>query len=167
MTQEFLSAFDELVKMEGAASDDPDDPGGRTIYGIASNRNLEAFARVWDAQDRLAEARAYYWHQWWQKHNMGRLPALLGPRLFQAAVNMGYTQAVRILQRALRAACGEALADDGVIGPLTQAALDNCDPMLVLVAFRSEQAAYYRALIAQKPALAKYERGWLNRAYTA
>jgi lysozyme family protein len=167
MTPEFLAAFEDLIKHEGGVSDDRDDPGGKTIYGIASNRNPEAFARVWDAQDRLAEARNYYWFQWWQKHGMSKLPAMLGKRVFQCAVNMGYPAAVKVLQRALRNVSGEPLKDDGVIGPHTQAALDNSNPFEVLIAFRAEQAGHYRELIARNPKLAKYAAGWENRAYSA
>ena len=85
-------------------------------------------------------------------------------KVFDLAVNVGHRQAVKLLQRALRA-CGATVADDGVLGPLTRQAVQVAQPDLLVAALRSEAAGFYRALAQKKPENEKFLKGWLNRCY--
>jgi lysozyme family protein len=90
-------------------------------------------------------------------------------KVFDLAVNVGPRQAHRLLQRALRA-CGRDVAEDGVIGPETLGAIAGVagageSPFAIVASLRSEAAGFYRTLIARRPLLAVFERGWLRRAY--
>jgi lysozyme family protein len=58
-----------------------------------------------------------------------------------------------------------ALADDGVLGPASRAAIRDALQLPLLAALRSEAAGFYRGLVAAKPAFKRFEAGWLNRAY--
>ena len=52
------------------------------------------------------------------------------------------------------------------MGKHTMEAIDSSQPLRLLAAMRSEQAGYYRSIIAEKPNMKEFETGWLNRAYS-
>ena len=182
MGTHFDAAVDVVLKHEGGFVDDPDDPGGATNYGISLRWALgevdEGDAldlldfdgdgdvdpddiRRMRRQDAIAIYREFFWRDVYDRLGDRRLAI----RVFDTAVNMGHKQAHRILQRALRAATGRDIDDDGLIGPQTLGALPLATVDAILAAFRAEQAGFYRSLAAQRPRLEKFLRGWLNRAY--
>lgn len=166
MTSRFKDAVNELIaRHEGGYVDDPADSGGETKYGISKaahpGEDIAAMTR-----ERAVEI---YWRDYWKPHEIDRMPGRVGEKFFHTVVNMRPALAVTILQRALRAATGEPLADDGVMGPKTRGALNGVTARGVtealLVAFRSEQASFYRTLAREDPSQEKFLKGWLNRAY--
>ena len=76
---------------------------------------------------------------------------------------MGAKQAGKIIQRALNN-CGNNLVVDGAVGKNTFNAINCTNPELLMSEIRLEHAQFYLRLIEQKPALAKYKKGWLRRA---
>jgi lysozyme family protein len=85
-------------------------------------------------------------------------------KFFDLAVHTGIPQAVKLIQRALRAA-GTQITEDGIIGPITLSAINEADPTDLLAALKSEAAGYYRLIANANPSLQKFIDGWLNRAY--
>ncbi|MEC7571953.1 MAG: glycosyl hydrolase 108 family protein [Pseudomonadota bacterium] len=181
------AALEMVLEHEGGFVIDPDDPGGATNFGI-SIRFLRAEIRAGralladfdidgdgdldpaDMEGLSREGAAQlYRSAFWDRYALGDLPPILAPKVFDLAVNMGPRQAFKLLQRALRAAGAEGVVDDGVIGPLTRAAISEicatASAVALIAALRSEAAGFYRALIAAKPRFEKYRRGWLARAY--
>ena len=88
----------------------------------------------------------------------------LATKVFDLAVNMGSNWAHRLVQRALKST-GQDIAEDGVLGPMTLAAINKADLSDLLAALKSEAAGYYRTLAATQPRRAKFLKGWLKRAY--
>ena len=84
----------------------------------------------------------------------------MATKVFDLAVNMGPNTAHCCLQRAVRAATGQALKEDGILGAATLQIVNATSAEVLLAAYRSEVAGYYRLL--NKP---RYEEGWLRRAY--
>lgn len=174
------AALRTVFEHEGGFVDDPADPGGATNYGIslrslrqwhaagATDGDLDRDGDV-DPEDirRMTPATAarIYRDQWWRRHRYNRLPAGVAEKVFDLAVNMGARQAHKLLQRAVRAADGPALADDGVIGPRTLDGVGQVAADALLVALRAEAAGFYRTLVASDPSRGTFLRGWLNRAY--
>jgi lysozyme family protein len=78
---------------------------------------------------------------------------------------MGIAQAVRLIQRALRAA-GTLVIEDGIIGPITLAAINKADFSDLLAALKSEAAGYYRLVAKINPTQRRFIEGWLLRAYS-
>ena len=123
----FDQAFERLIGHEGKFTDNPKDDGnwtggkqGRgelrgTKYGIAAN----SYPHLDIKNLTLDEAKAIYLEDFWDV--IGQAHGAVKFQLFDAAVNHGRGNAVRILQRAVRA------ADDGAWGPLSQAALDRME----------------------------------------
>lgn len=164
-----MSAFDDalahLYQLEGEGWD-KHDPAGETYKGVV--RGIwERWFRVrfadfeWPPnEEQLAEFyRVIFWPEY--------LPDEVAREYFKISTNTGHRAANIILQRALRADLREPIADDGVIGPQTRAAVARCRPDIVAAAFRSEAARHYDALRAANPARnERFWRGWINRAYS-
>jgi lysozyme family protein len=185
----FQAALHHVLRHEGGFVDDAADPGGATNWGVSlrwlrslgdtdgdgyADGDFDRDGDV-DAADiaRLTrdQAAALYHERWWLPLGYRAWPAsTVATKAFDLAVNMGATSAHRCVQRALRAVTGQALVEDGVIGPATLAAMRRRPPAAwsdaeLRAALKSEAAGHYRLLIARNPKLARFENGWLNRAY--
>lgn len=181
----FNKAIVTVLKHEGNFVNDPDDPGGATNFGISLrfiHQNLpQSLKDMIDLDDdgvisveeirnmKVEVARNIYLVCWWEKYQYAQIENQdLATKVFDLAVNMGAPQAHKLLQRAIRAS-GVYLVDDGILGPKTFAAIDCLNALgsddAILSGLRSEAAGFYRLLIAKKPTLQKFEKGWLSRAY--
>lgn len=104
-------------------SDDAHDPGGKTMCGI-TQREYDQYRKSSGQPTRdvrqiqLLEGLDIYGNTYWRP-SAPKLPVGLDLCFFDAAVNEGTTEAVRILQVAL------GVANDGDWGPVTQAAVDH------------------------------------------
>lgn len=173
-------ALPTIFLHEGLYSNDKNDPGGATNYGI-SLRFLKQTGDLdrdgWpdgdidhdgdiDVDDikkmTLQKASQLYDLYWWSKYGYGKLTdQAIATKVFDLSINMGSVGAHKCLQRAIRAATGRLIADDGVFGQITLNLANQANPVRLLPALKSEAAGYYRCL--NKPI---YIKGWLNRAYS-
>lgn len=107
-----------------------------------------------------SEVEAIYRAEYWTLARCGDLPPFARLAHFDAAVNCGVTTAAKLLQRAVR------VADDGVIGPKTLAAVAAAGPGL-LDAMLWERVRYYRSISIAKRSdgrdLKVFLPGWLGR----
>lgn len=87
--------------------------------------------------------------------------------VFDAAVHTGTEQAVKFLQRAL------GIPDDGVIGPVTLAALPHLDSSKLCLRFLAKQIRFYTLLASTRkedrngngiPDQLEWNPGYMNRA---
>lgn len=173
-----------VFKHEGRFSNDPVDPGGATNWGI-SLRFLKTVGDLdhdgWPDGDinqdgkvtaediqllSINDATRIYSHFFWQPNSYSKITdQTIATKIFDLAVNMGSKTANKCLQRAVRAVNGKVLNDDGIIGPKTLDAVNDCDPAILLSALKSEAAFVYRQIIAKNSKMNKYKNGWANRAY--
>lgn len=177
----FEAAVATVLRHEGHLSEHEADPGGITKWGV-SLRFLQGLdpelARELgdvdgdgdvDADDvrRMPRDRAIeiYRRCWWDRYRYGELPYLSAEKIFDLSVNMGPTPAHRLAQRAVRAATGRRLVEDGILGPVSREAIRSAPADAYLAALRSEAAGFYRELVARQPARQAFLEGWLNRAY--
>lgn len=175
----FDRALASVMAHEGGYVNHPKDPGGATNFGI-SLRFLKSMGHQLpdvglygdldgdgdiDADDIKLIDRGFasdvYRRCWWDRYGYDRIiNEGAAIKLLDFGVNMGNKRAVVNLQRAVRAASRRKVVDDGVLGPMTVAAVNQCADEPLTCAYMSECAGYYRLL--DKPWFLK---GWLNRAY--
>jgi len=158
----FDQAIPIILKHEGGYVNDPHDPGGETKYGISKRSYPQLDIKS------LTEERAkeIYYKDWWDKYRYGGINDQgVATKIFDMAVNMGARQAHKLLQRAANEVMGHKnLAEDGIIGPQTLAVVNSVDSKRLLSALRNHQANFYRELARKNSSLAKFLKGWLNRA---
>jgi lysozyme family protein len=160
-SSKFLKAFDYLMRHEGGYSNNPADAGGETKYGI-SKRSYPHLDIKKLTQD---QARQIYFCDFWLKGKCEQIEdGSVVIKFFDLCVNMGIAQAVKLIQRALRAA-GVSVTEDGIIGSATLKAINNADSTDLLAALKSEAAGYYRTIANINPSQQRFITGWLNRAY--
>ena len=156
----FVRAVVRVLENEGGYVKLANDPGGETSFGI-SHRDYPAL----DIRNLTREAAiGIYFRDFWSAGRYPELPESLAVKLFDLSINMGPSHAARCLQRALRA-CGNPITEDGLVGDETVRATIRADPTVLLCAFRSEAAGYYRSAAEASPREAGFLEGWLSRAY--
>lgn len=162
MDKLFEQAFNYLLLFEGGFSDDKNDKGGVTKFGISER----SYPNIDITQLTLEEAKNIYYEDFWLKNKCDKIiHTKVAIKLFDISVNTGLKVAARILQRAVRAS-GIMLSEDGIIGKRTINSVNKIDGGILLSALKSETAGYYRLIIAKNDRLKVFENGWLNRAYS-
>lgn len=157
----FERAIEVVLAHEGDAyTDNPNDRGGPTKFGIAQRWHPDVDVR----ELTRAQAIEIYWERYWQGHGYERLPERVAIKVFDLVVNLGEQTVIHCLQRALRA-CGIHVKTDGLLGPETCEAAGRADEAVLLAALRSEAAGEYRLRVARDADQATFRDGWMNRAY--
>lgn len=141
--------FERLIGHEGGYVNDPKDPGGETKYGISKR----AYPHVDIKALTLDEARAIYRRDYWQRARCEDMPPGMAFDLFDAAVNSGVGQAIRWLQRAV------GVADDGVVGPVTIAAVRRFDAEALQARFMGQRLQF----MTQLSTWDRFGKGWARR----
>lgn len=149
----FDAAFKKLLGHEGEFSDHPDDPGGKTRYGIT-----EAVAREVGYRGDMRElpldlAKRIYLERYWGPAGCEAVPDALRFQLFDMAVNSGVRQAIKTLQRAVGA------FEDGVLGPKTLLAISSMPAAKIVARFNGVRLAFMAGL-SNWPS---FSRGWALR----
>lgn len=101
MKENFDRAFELLMEFEGGYSDDLNDAGGKTMYGISVNNFPREFAEIsalTAPQDRIDYAMSFYKITFWDPIEADGLPDKLDIAAFDFAVNSGVSRAKRLLQ---------------------------------------------------------------------
>jgi lysozyme family protein len=158
---DFNLAVAVVMKHEGYEVDDPEDPGGLTVYGFSTAFCKSAGISLPESPE---EAIALYRRFFWRPEYAQIESQNVATKVFDDAVNQGEGVAVRMLQRALFS-CGNDLNVDGVIGPATVAACNKTPEDLLLPYMRRMQATSYLIWISKAPmARSKNRKGLLTRA---
>ena len=155
---EYNPAIDYVLVNEGGYTNNPNDPGGATNFGILQ--------REWPGVDirRITRQQAIEWYlpNYWNKATYtGINSQQVATKLFDMHVNLGLIPAVVIAQHAL----GFAEPDiDGDMGPMTVKAINAADPTKFLSSVISLLVTHYKALEGKNPKLMVFDRGWMARA---
>lgn len=76
--------------------------------------------------------------------------------LFDGRVNHGST-GVRLIQQVL------GVGVDGVVGPITMAAINNSNPNKLVADYKEARRQFYHQLVNNNPNYQVFLQGWLNR----
>jgi lysozyme family protein len=168
----FDYAFIKTLGAEGGCSDDPDDRGGRTNYGITETVFKDALNRlvisgVTDIKNlTVAQAKAIYRIDYWLSIKLDQVLNIdIAGEIFDTAVNMGRSRAVKIVQESLNF-LGEKMVVDGIMGAATLAAINKWiqrDVRALFVCLNGYQFMKYVDIVKSNPGQVKFARGWTKR----
>jgi len=150
----FQRAMEWILEAEGPDTNDPNDPGGYTRFGLSERahpgvdvRNLTPGA-----------AERIYRKLYWNPIQADSLPPALAIVLFDAAVNLGVKRGVLLFQEAL------GVQRDGIVGSRTVATARTLG-MAILPSFLRLRARFYVDLADSQPKFRRYLNGWLTRLF--
>lgn len=153
MSDDFNTYVNRVLGSEGGYVNHPNDPGGETNWGITKRTALSSGYHGSMHSMTKAQAIEIYRKQFWERYQLNRLDGAISFQVFDAAINHGWGNAVRMLQRAVGA------ADDGIIGPVTLSKVNAGNTARVVMSFNAERLNFYTKLSTFKT----FGRGWTNR----
>lgn len=161
MSAWFETVFARTIPHEGGFQAHPGDRGNWTTgvvgKGLLKGTKYGISAMTYPDEDienlSLDQAKMLYFADWWEKMGMRGWPEALSYQMFDAAINHGMATANRLLQRALK------VDDDGVIGPITLAALEQADVNDLCFLFLAERLEYFTNL----GRFVDFGKGWCRR----
>ncbi|MCP4354925.1 MAG: hypothetical protein GY793_04695 [Proteobacteria bacterium] len=170
----FEIAVSMVLGLEGGFNDIAVDKGGATNYGISlaflKRHKLDLSQDgVINEEDirQLTQDKAIkiYYEYFWDDDFESINKTHVCNKVFEMTVNMGKRQAVKLLQRALRACGQKDIIDDGIIGSKTLGVIRVANLYGLKASLKSEQAGFYRLLAVKDSSQKIFLKGWLNRAY--
>lgn len=162
-----------VLQHEGGWVNNPKDPGGETNFGWS----MLMIKRLGLTPEQLGvpnfdpgclklmtveTAKALYRAHFWSPYFDQILDQTAATKLFDFGVNAGMEHGIQVAQRAATDS-GHPTAVDGVVGPGTIKAI-NASGSAFVPAMAKEMEAYYRAVVAHRPASAEFLPNWLHRA---
>lgn len=145
----FDLAFDRLLGSEGGYSNNPEDPGGETNWGVSKRE----YPTIDIKNLTRGQAKLIYLRDFWMKINADTLYDGVGFQAFDFAVNSGIGTAIRYLQRAV------GVADDGYWGPVSTAAAAAMSESDTIMRLNAERLDFMTRLKNWPNA----SRGWARR----
>lgn len=171
-----MSVFDDAYKFtmgaEGGYSNDPDDRGGETIFGIARKFNPDwegwevvdsikhrpSFAKMLMQDVELIElAHKFYKANYWDTADCDEYAKEVAAVVFDCAVNHGVGRAKKMLQEAA------GVTADGIIGPVTKSQIKLYNGKTLAGNMLSVRARFFKQIVEKNPSQQKFLNGWLNR----
>ena len=175
-----------LDKYEGIYSNDKDDKGGETVFGIA--RNIHPDLKLWVIVDSFKQSEYFlnligndkhlfdlvsdfYFEEFWKPLHCDIFPPSIAAELFESAVNIGLESEIRILQKTLNLLNKNEgrysdIKIDGIFGQITLRTcnfyFDNYSSKLFFKVLNIYQAFHYISLMENNPVYEKYI-GWFER----
>lgn len=153
-----------ILEAEGGLSNDPDDKGGLTKFGISRRSHPDV-----DIANLTEDgAAAIYRAEYWDAIRGDELPPPLALVVFDAAVLQGVGTATRQLQRVLNAAGLDNIVADGVTGPRTiqgAIAVFAAHPLESLCQLLAERMVGLVELVEHAPRMRKFLLGWTRRLF--
>ncbi|GAB6138000.1 glycoside hydrolase family 108 protein [Halanaerobaculum tunisiense] len=165
MRNRFKKILQEVLEYEGGYTEDEDDSGGPTKFGVT-----ESTARRSDYEGDLKEltkkeATEIYYENYWANLKYNQIEDdRVALEVLDQAINFGPQTANRHLQRAYNLLKEEEIAVDGVVGPVTLEAVNNCSYKSELIKLLNIlQGVKYIRIVEQDKSQKKFIRGWLKR----
>jgi len=146
---DFIKAFKRTMTSEGIYSNDKDDPGGETVYGISrvwnpqwggwsevdklkkENQNKDDLIRaLMDSIIIRNQREIFYEIEYWNKFKGGQIQnQFLAEAMFDCSVHHGVSFTVKSLQKSLNLILKYSLKVDGKFGSNTLDALKKAEQL--------------------------------------
>lgn len=177
----FNQAFDKIViPNEGKYSNDPDDRGGVTIWGLIRPDDQDWVG--WQIVDKynsdpkklpfdqlLDLARPYYKKKYWDFAELDNIPHQeLAEAICDVAINQGKKYSILFVQQALnilnkKGSLYSDISMDGVYGNQTRTALQKADLKKIWIIVRASQVRRYVEITLANEKNEAFAHGWINR----
>jgi lysozyme family protein len=160
----FNAVIEKTLYFEGGLSNDPDDPGGLTKYGISKR----AYPEIDIEALTVEQAKELYRRDYWLKIAGDRFPGRferVATTVFDFAVTSGVSKSAKTLQEAINVVKPfdyNPIAVDGIIGMRTLSRMLQCEPIALFAYFSFLRAKYYR-LLARDATRRKFLYSWIRR----
>jgi lysozyme family protein len=149
---DFNAAIGFILKHEGGYVNDPKDNGQETNFGISKR----SYPGVDIKNLTRDQACAIYRRDFWDRYKYSLIDdQAVASKIFDMCVNTGASRAHKIAQQAA------GIEADGVLGPVSIAAINSQPGPPLIQAMCQLQADYYRKIAQRNPVFLK---GWLSRA---
>jgi lysozyme family protein len=156
--------IDEIIRREGGYVNHPADRGGPTNFGITFRtlgeaRKLGRPATAVEVRElTVAEAREIYCDMYITQPKFYMIKdTAVRDFLIDFGVNSGPVRAIKTLQTLL------GVTVDGVMGPQTAGAANQCNPEVLLYKLTTRRALFLLRLIGRDKRQAAFATGWANR----
>ncbi len=151
MSCAFDQSFEDLMGNEGGYSNNPNDLGGETMWGITARvARAEGYAGSMRMLPR-ATAKVIAKRRYWDVARCDDLDPRLAFQVFDTLYNGG--QPIKWLQQAV------GTEPDGIFGPATLASLQLVDPLKVMMRFNAYRLKY----LGNLKNWPTFGHGWANR----
>lgn len=166
MDDTFKIALDIVLKFEGGYSNDLNDPGKATNFGIIQEvyNEYRSFKRLSPKEVKEIEqneVEGIYYNYYWLKGDCDKFPRRLAFCHFDSCVNCGVERSNKFLQKSVN------VIVDGILGPKTFEGINNLKNTdgleNIITKYLNWRREYYRELSTKRPQLRKFLNGWLNR----
>jgi len=190
-TENFKKCLLKTLKFEGGYSNDPDDPGAETVFGISRkyhpdwegwniidrifNKELITFSFLKENEDLFQSVAKFYFENFYQKIKINEIEKIfpeLACHVFDFAVNAGTRTSAKALQKAINDTLKElqnSIVVDGIIGNQTLSSIEliinnNLNQKLICN-FIKHRSLHYAHISQNNTRLIKFLKGWINRAF--
>ena len=161
--ERFEKIFDYLLRVEGGYSNDENDKGGKTKFGIIEEE-ARKYGYKGDMQDLTKDfAKNIYLKKYYLGNKLDKVVNdKVALSICDWAVNSG-RNGTKNAQIAINQLTNANLDVDGIIGNKTLEALNSVDPEKFLEVYHNLQRIYYKGKVEADRTQEKFLTGWLNR----
>lgn len=150
---------------ETGYGNDPADTGGATMCGVTIATYRSYCKRKGLPVPGIDELKAIPYARWrqlakemfWDRWQADRITSQPVANILVDWVWASGKYGITLPQKLL------GVEADGIVGPVTLAALNGSEPRALFARLWQARAAYIEAICARRPANRKFRRGWLNR----
>jgi len=154
---DFEQAIPRLLAKEGGLTNDKEDRGGQTKYGITK----KGYPHLDIAALTKSQASAIYRADYWNKMRLDEVESQAkATLLFEMGVNFGIVTVIKMAQNLIDADA------DGIVGAKTLTAINNLEEALFIVALKLMAVDKYRRICNNNKTQKTFLLGWLNRIFS-
>jgi lysozyme family protein len=154
----FNIAVQLTLKNEGGYTNDPNDEGGETNFGISAAQ----FPGLDIKNLTEAQATEFYKDRYWKDYYSQIDDQSIANKLFDMGVLFGVGTAVNILQKALKVTFPDIVVDGG-FGPETLSYVNQSEPVSLLSVYKSAMISRVLQIANADPNDRSFVAGWGRR----
>lgn len=162
--ENFNAAFEYTIGNEGDFSNDSNDSGGPTRFGITIH-DLSRFLGRPATMDEvrtmpIETAQTIYKNWYWDVLSLDQVNS---QGVAMAMFDQGLVRGTSTIAKAVQNMVG--VTPDAHIGPITLSAINNADAIQLIQQIEDQAIDAFQEIVDANPKDAAFLRGWVNRAH--